>query len=133
VENEPPSTSQKSDPGPFRSWTDEDSDADCADAVVPVVAFSFPIWRSFKIEEGRLAFNWPENALRRSQDLPKAFHDCGQFYFVRTEPFLAQRRVIMDHTVPIIVPEEEAQDIDTEDDWKIAEIKYSLLLERRTS
>jgi len=104
-----------------------------ADAVVPVVAFSFPIWRSFKIEEGRLAFNWPENALRRSQDLPKAFHDCGQFYFVRTEPFLAQRRVIMDHTVPIIVPEEEAQDIDTEDDWKIAEIKYSLLLERRTS
>ena len=101
-----------------------------ADAVVPVVAFSFPIWRSFKIEEGRLAFNWPENALRRSQDLPKAFHDCGQFYFVRTEPFLAQRRVIMDHTVPIIVPEEEAQDIDTEDDWKIAEIKYSLLLEK---
>jgi pseudaminic acid cytidylyltransferase len=103
-----------------------------ADAVVPVVAFSFPIWRSFKIEEGRLAFNWPENALRRSQDLPKAFHDCGQFYFVRTEPFLAQRRVIMDHTVPIIVPEEEAQDIDTEDDWKIAEIKYSLLSERRS-
>jgi pseudaminic acid cytidylyltransferase len=98
-----------------------------ADAVVPVVAFSFPIWRSFKIEDGRLAFNWPENALRRSQDLPKAFHDCGQFYFVRTEPFLAQRRLIMDHTVPLIVPEQEAQDIDTEDDWKIAEIKYSLL------
>jgi len=98
-----------------------------ADAVVPVVAFSFPIWRSFKIDAGRLAFNWPENALRRSQDLPKAYHDCGQFYFVRTEPFLAQRRLIMDHTVPMIVPEEEAQDIDTEDDWKIAEIKYSLL------
>jgi N-acylneuraminate cytidylyltransferase len=102
-----------------------------ADAAVPVTAFSFPIWRSFKIEEGRLAFNWPENALRRSQDLPKAFHDCGQFYFVRTESFLAQRRLIMDNTVPIIVPEGEAQDIDTEDDWKIAEIKYSLLLGRR--
>lgn len=103
-----------------------------AEAVVPVVAFSFPIWRSFKIEEGRLAFNWPENARRRSQDLPKAFHDCGQFYFVRTESFLAQRRLIMDNTVPIVVPEAEAQDIDTEDDWKIAEIKYSFLLERRT-
>jgi len=102
-----------------------------ADAVVPVTAFSFPIWRSFKIEGGRLAFNWPENALRRSQDLPKAFHDCGQFYFVRTEPFLAQRRLIMDNTAPIIVPEGEAQDIDTEDDWKIAEIKYALLLEHR--
>jgi len=104
-----------------------------ADAVVPVTAFSFPIWRSFKIEDGRLAFNWPENALRRSQDLPKAFHDCGQFYFVRTSSFLAQRRMIMDHTVPIVVPEEEAQDIDTEDDWKIAEIKYSLLSERERS
>jgi len=103
-----------------------------ADAVVPVVAFSFPIWRSFKIEEGRLSFNWPENALRRSQDLPQAFHDCGQFYFVRTESFLTQRRLIMDNTVPIVVPEGEAQDIDTEDDWKIAEIKYSILSERRT-
>jgi pseudaminic acid cytidylyltransferase len=98
-----------------------------ADAVVPVVAFSFPIWRSFKIEGGRIAFNWPENALRRSQDLPKAFHDCGQFYFLRAESFLVQRRLVMDNTAPIIVPEAEAQDIDTEDDWTIAEIKYSRL------
>ena len=77
-----------------------------------------------------MAFNWPENALRRSQDLPKAFHDCGQFYFVRTDSFLAQRRLIMDNAVPIIVPDGEAQDIDTEDDWKIAEIKYSRSCER---
>jgi N-acylneuraminate cytidylyltransferase len=103
-----------------------------ADAVIPVVPFSFPIWRSFKLDGGRLAFNWPENALRRSQDLPPAYHDCGQFYFLRTEPFLAHKRLVMDRTVPIIVSEREAQDIDTEEDWKIAEIKYSLLAQRRS-
>ena len=97
-----------------------------ADAVVPVVAFSFPIWRSFKIEGRAARLQLARERAPPLANLPKAFHDCGQFYFVRTESFLAQRRLIMDHTVPIVVPEEEAQDIDTEDDWKIAEIKYSL-------
>ena len=102
-------------------------DASGADAVVPVTPFTFPIWRSFKIDRDRLAFNWPEHALTRSQDLAPAYHDCGQFYFVRTSSFLAQGRLIMDNTRPIVVSPAEAQDIDTEDDWTIAELKYSLL------
>ena len=101
-----------------------------AEAVIPVTAFSFPIWRSFKIADQRLAFNWPENALRRSQDLPPAYHDCGQFYFLRTAPFRTQRRMVMDHTLPLVMPETEVQDIDTEEDWEIAELKFAFL-ERR--
>jgi N-acylneuraminate cytidylyltransferase len=102
-------------------------DASGADAVVPVTPFTFPIWRSFTIDRDRLAFNWPEHALTRSQDLTPAYHDCGQFYFVRTSPFLAQGRLIMENTRPIVVSPAEAQDIDTEDDWTIAELKYSLM------
>ena len=102
-----------------------------ADAVVPVTPFTFPIWRSFTIDRDRLAFNWPEHALTRSQDLPPAYHDCGQFYFVRTSAFVSQRRLIMEHTRPIVVSPAEAQDIDTEDDWTIAELKYSLMLRSR--
>jgi len=97
-----------------------------ADSCVPITRFSFPIWRSFKIEHGRLAFNWPEHALTRSQDLPPAFHDCGQFYFLRTRAFCEQKRLIMSNTVPLVVSETEVQDIDTEEDWTIAEMKYSL-------
>jgi pseudaminic acid cytidylyltransferase len=98
-----------------------------ADAVIPVTAFSFPIWRSFKIDDGHLAFNWPENALRRSQDLPLAYHDCGQFYFFRTAPFRTQRRMVMDHTLPLVMPGTEVQDIDNEEDWELAELKFSFL------
>ena len=38
-----------------------------------------------------------------------------------------------DLTVPFEVPESEVQDIDSDEDWKIAEIKYSLLLEKKIS
>ncbi len=96
-------------------------------SVIPVTAFSFPIWRSFKIEDGKIAFNWPENALKRSQDLPPAYHDCGQFYCLSVNSFLQDRRLVSENSYPILVPEGEVQDIDNEEDWKIAEIKFSFL------
>lgn len=99
--------------------------ANNADSVIPVTAFSFPIWRSFKMEDGKVSYNWPENATRRSQDLPKSFHDCGQFYFFNTEQFRATQSLVTANTFAIEMPESEVQDIDTEEDWKIAEIKYS--------
>ena len=100
--------------------------------VMPVTRFGFPIWRSLKMDEKRnIMFNWPEFANTRSQDLPAAFHDCGQFYFFRTEPFLRTGKLISEPTRGIEVPESEVQDIDNEEDWKIAEIKYSFLLKKQ--
>lgn len=96
-----------------------------ADSVIPVTRFSFPIWRSFKMEAGLLTYNWPENALKRSQDLPPALHDCGQFYFFNTERFLASKSLVTERTFGLEIPESEVQDIDNEEDWKLAEIKYS--------
>lgn len=98
-----------------------------AKSVVPVVKYGFPIQRSFKIEEGLIKMNWPEYLDARSQDLPPAFHDCGQFYFLRTDTFLESKKLFTDHTIPYIMPESEVQDIDNEEDWKIAELKYKLL------
>jgi pseudaminic acid cytidylyltransferase len=101
-----------------------------ADCVLPITKFSFPIWRSFKIEQGKITYNWPEHSQRRSQDLPSAYHDCGQFYFFKTEKFLQSNKLITDNTIGLEVPESEVQDIDNEEDWKIAEIKYDLLLKK---
>ena len=98
-----------------------------ADCVLPVTKFSFPIWRSFKMNGTKVHYNWPEFALKRSQDLPPTYHDCGQFYFFNTEKFLQSKKLITDNTVGMEVPESEVQDIDNEEDWKIAEIKYELL------
>lgn len=98
-----------------------------ADSVVPVVRFSFPPQRSVVVEDGLLKFKWPEYMLARSQDLEPFYHDVGQFYCLRVASFLAQNRLIMDKTVPLEIPETEAQDIDNEEDWKIAEMKFRLL------
>ena len=104
-----------------------------ADSVVPVVKFGFPILRSFKIEEGLVKMNWPEYMNSRSQDLPASFHDCGQFYFIKVESFLKNKKLFTEFTVPFEMPESEVQDIDNEEDWKVAEIKYTFLLEKYKS
>ncbi len=102
-----------------------------ADSIIPVTKFSFPIWRSFKMDEGKLSYNWPENAPKRSQDLPSAFHDCGQFYFFDIKKFLETKSLVSANTFAIEVPESEVQDIDTAEDWRIAEIKYSFFIDQK--
>jgi pseudaminic acid cytidylyltransferase len=102
-----------------------------ATSVVPVVKFSFPILRSFKIEDGLVKMNWPEYMNTRSQDMAPAYHDCGQFYFFRTDHFLKEKKIFSEFTVPLEMPESEVQDIDNEEDWKIAEIKYRFLLQKK--
>lgn len=98
-----------------------------ADSVLPVTSFNYPIQRSFKIEnDGTLKMNWPENINTRSQDLMPTYHDSGQFYCLDVKKFLIQKKLFMDNTLPIIVSELEVQDIDNEEDWKIAELKYKL-------
>lgn len=97
------------------------------DSVFPVVAFSFPPQRCVVIENGRLIPKWPEHMLSRSQDLQPLYHDCGQFYCVNVEAFREQNIVHMRNTLPLIMEELEVQDIDTPEDWKLAELKYRLL------
>ena len=99
------------------------------DSVMPVVAFSFPPLRGMHIREGKLGYCYPEYALKRSQDLETMYHDCGQFYCMNTERFLATGKLVMENTKAIIVPEREVQDIDTPEDWMIAEMKYRLMTE----
>ncbi|MEY8392195.1 pseudaminic acid cytidylyltransferase [Lachnospiraceae bacterium] len=102
-----------------------------ADGVVPVVAYSFPPQRCFVIRDGKVQFHWPENRLVRSQDLEKWYHDCGQFYFVKVESFLQSRNLIMKNTVPVTADEMEVQDIDNDEDWRLAELKYKMMLEKK--
>lgn len=98
-----------------------------ADSLVPVVDFSYPPQRAFVIEEGLLVFRHPEFINSRSQDLPKHYHDVGQFYLMKTESFKISRNVLHGKVLPLVVSELEVQDIDNETDWKLAEIKYKYL------
>tara|TARA_R110002126_G_scaffold181187_2_gene329929 strand:- start:15738 stop:16433 length:696 start_codon:yes stop_codon:yes gene_type:complete len=98
------------------------------DSVLPTTAFGFPIQRAFKIDKkSKTSFFYPEFALTRSQDLELSYHDVGQFYWMNTLKCLQKKAVITDNTGTVVVSELEAQDIDTELDWKLAELKYELI------
>ena len=96
-------------------------------SVIPVVKYSYTIFRSLKIEDGRLTMNWPENYSKRSQDLPDAYHDAGLFYWYSDKYFEEKTAGFGENSYPYVISEEKAQDIDTEEDWKIAEMKYEFL------
>ena len=101
-----------------------------ADSVVPVVAFSYPPMRGLVIEADCARMKWPENYTARSQDLEPMYHDCGQFYIVRTQALLQEKTLFCKKTAPLILSELEVQDIDNEVDWELAELKYELLKRR---
>jgi len=99
-------------------------------AVFPVVRFSFPIQRALRIREGLVSFFQPEHTFTRSQDLEPAYHDAGQFYVARTPRFMETRTLVPPGTAGIVLPEWQVQDIDNEDDWVLAEMKYRLLQQK---
>jgi len=99
------------------------------DSVFPVVKFSYPIFRALKIENNKVKMIWEENLTKRSQDLPDAFHDSGQFYWFKVNEFLNSKKLFTENIGAIVLDENEVQDIDNETDWKLAEMKYKLLNE----
>jgi len=102
-----------------------------ADTLMPVVPFSFPPQRGMVIREDKLQFVQPEHALTRSQDLEHWYHDVGQFYCFRTENFKRNKILTVGNVLPFVVSELEVQDIDTISDWKIAEMKYEAMVEKK--
>lgn len=101
---------------------------DDVDASFTVVEYSFPVQRSHRIDKnGYIKMVHPEHYSTRSQDLEKTYHDAGQFYFVKTTTFKSERILWCKRTKPLVLSELEVQDLDTETDWKLAELKYELL------
>ncbi|MBI5403289.1 MAG: pseudaminic acid cytidylyltransferase [Ignavibacteriae bacterium] len=109
----------------FKEFIDED-----AYALMPVVRFGYPIQRAFKTDGHFLKLLQPENINKRSQDLEPAYHDAGQFYWLRIKEFLVNKSIITDKTAYYEIPELYAQDIDDESDWNIAELKYKIISQK---
>jgi N-acylneuraminate cytidylyltransferase len=84
--------------------------------------FSAPIFRSFKLSDnGGVEMFYPEHFNTRSQDLPDAYHDAGQFYWGREEAWLNGKIFFSNESKPILIPRWRVQDIDTPSDWERAE------------
>ncbi|MBP5944732.1 MULTISPECIES: pseudaminic acid cytidylyltransferase [unclassified Pseudomonas] len=93
-----------------------------------VCNFGFPVQRALTLDgQGALSALYPEFRETRSQDLPEAFQDAGQFYWGRTDAWLRGEVVYSPASLPVILPRHLVQDIDTPEDWKRAEYLYAAL------
>ena len=93
-----------------------------APAAYTITSFPCPIQRALRVNQyGELEMIWPEHRLTRSQDLPPAYHDAGQFYCAQVAQFLKHGRFSMEGARPIMLPRYLVHDLDTEEDWDIAE------------
>ncbi len=82
--------------------------------VFSVTEFGFPIQRAIKITPGgEVRAFYPEYIKSRSQDLEKAYHDAGQFYWGQTDAFLTEQETYASRSLPVILPPYQVQDIDT--------------------
>ena len=91
-------------------------------------SFPFPIQRAIKLDQfGSVSMFSPRNEQVRSQDLEEAYHDAGQFYWGKTKAFLDKLSIFSPHSRAVLLPRNRVQDIDTPEDWELAEFLYSAL------
>jgi len=102
-----------------------------AESISTVEVYSYPPQRGLVINDGKLEMLHPENYNARSQDLQKIYHDSCQFFLFKTYALLRDKMLYTKHTLPFILSESESQDIDTPEDWKLTEIKYDILHQKR--
>jgi N-acylneuraminate cytidylyltransferase len=100
------------------------------DTVVAATTFPYPVFRAVtRTAGGGVRMIFPEHYRTRSQDLPEALHDAGQFYWSGAETWMAPAQGFTDRTTVVVLPRWRVQDIDTIEDWQRAEIIYRLMNE----
>ena len=94
---------------------------------IPVTTFPFPIFRGLTVDDGQIKMIWPAYEQTRSQDLPEAWHDAGQFYWGTADAWQSESGLYSAMSAAIPIPRARVQDIDSEEDWQKAEAMYTML------
>jgi len=98
------------------------------DYAFSATSFPFPIQRALKLNhEQRVEMFQPEYLNTRSQDLEEAYHDAGQFYWGTVEAFIEKKAIFESNSKAILLPRKRVQDIDTPEDWDLAEALYRVI------
>lgn len=98
------------------------------DSVFPVAPFPAPIQRALhRNADGMVSMFQPEHYGSRSQDLELAYYDAGQFYWMSSQACLDRTPTFGGRAGSLVLRETEVQDIDTEADWRLAELKHHLV------
>jgi len=98
--------------------------------VFSVTAYTHPVQRALRLNaRGEIEALYPEYRNTRSQDLEPAYHDAGQFYWGTAAAFVDDVATFSSAALPVILPPYLVQDIDTEEDWRRAELMYQALVQ----
>jgi pseudaminic acid cytidylyltransferase len=95
------------------------------DSCSTLVKFGHPVQRALVLQDGLVAFRWPENRSARTQDLEPHFHDGAQFYWVKVPAVVRERSLFTARCTAVLLEERRVQDLDTLEDWEIAEMKFA--------
>ena len=89
--------------------------------------YSFPIQRAVYLDDKkRVTMFQPKHYSSRSQDLLKAYHDAGQFYFAKLSAVLNDVSAFSKASQMLVLPRYQVVDIDTMDDFKVAERLFKI-------
>lgn len=95
------------------------------DYVFSVTSYAYPIQRALRIaDDGRVGMFNTQHMATRSQDLEPAYHDAAQFYWGRKDSWEMNKPIFSDRSLPLVLPRNRVQDIDTMEDWVQAESMY---------
>ena len=96
--------------------------------VFSILPYGYPVDRSLVLNDsnGLVVMKYPEHLHSRSQDLERRYHDAGQFYWFSIEHFENSNLLFTKNSGALVLSEMEAQDIDNDVDWKLAELKYRI-------
>ena len=110
------------------AWEALEGSTDAAYAV-GVLEYPHPVQRALERDPQRLIqLLDPSLALTRTQDLPPRWHDAGQFVWGRTEAWL-KGLPIFGNAVGYELAPWRTIDLDTEPDWKRAEVVFRVIRE----
>lgn len=98
------------------------------ETVFTATRFRSEIRRSWRLEpNGNVIENFPGNQRKRSQDFSPSFYDAGQFYWTSSIGWELEKA--SNHSLRKLfeLKEYEAFDIDTIEDWRLAELMFPLV------
>jgi N-acylneuraminate cytidylyltransferase len=98
------------------------------DYVFSATEYASSIFRAFRrLPAGGVGMLFPEHRDTRSQDLPVALHDAAQFYWGRITAWSSGTPIFGRSSAAVVLPRWRVQDVDTEDDWRRAELIQRLI------
>ena len=103
-----------------------------ADAVVSVTTYDLPVFCAQEVNsKGFLVPNFPDMFWLPSQKMPQVYCDNGALCWVRINAFHKESSWMPKNTKPYIMDKSRSVDIDTEEDFKIAESVWKNINEKR--